>query len=340
MASTAAPSGATPTITLRLALREPFAAQPLFEFLAARSVPGIEHWDGTVYRRSLRLPHGDATVELSPCDGHVRAVFALDDLRDLTVAVARCRHLCNLDANPAAVDAVLGADRLLRPLVRRTPGRRVPGAADPFEMAVRAVVGQQVSVAGARTVTGRLVAAAGQELKAPQPSVTHTFPSPEALAELATTRPEAFPMPASRRRAVQALAEAVAAEKVVIDPGADPAELEEGLRGLPGIGPWTSSYIAMRAIGDPDAFLPTDLGIRRALAHLGQPDDVRSVTEMAQAWRPWRAYALAHLWSVPTAQPVPARSAGSATAPDAPTRPRSRSRTTPGPDLKTKESAA
>jgi AraC family transcriptional regulator of adaptative response / DNA-3-methyladenine glycosylase II len=299
-ASGAPVAGDVPTIALRLALRQPFAAEPLFEFLAARAVPGIEAWDGTTYTRSLRLPHGDGTVELTACDGHVRAVFALDDLRDLTMAVARCRHLCNLDADPVAVDTVLGADRLLRPLVRRTPGRRVAGAADPFEMAVRAVLGQQVSVAGARTVAGRLVATVGRPLRSPRSSVTHTFPSPEALATLAATAPKAFPMPASRRRAVHALAEAVADEQVVIDPGAHPEELEAGLQSLPGIGPWTSSYIAMRALGDPDAFLPTDLGIRRTLARLGHPDDERSVTTLAEAWRPWRAYALAHLWALPT----------------------------------------
>jgi AraC family transcriptional regulator of adaptative response / DNA-3-methyladenine glycosylase II len=308
-ASGAPVAGDVPTIALRLALRQPFAAEPLFEFLAARAVPGIEAWDGTTYTRSLRLPHGDGTVELTACDGHVRAVFALDDLRDLTMAVARCRHLCNLDADPVAVDTVLGADRMLRPLVRRTPGRRVAGAADPFEMAVRAVLGQQVSVAGARTVAGRLVATAGHPLRSPRSSVTHTFPSPEALANLAATAPKAFPMPASRRRAVHALAEAVADEHVVIDPGAHPEELEAGLRSLPGIGPWTSSYIAMRALGDPDAFLPTDLGIRRTLARLGHPDDERSVTALAEAWRPWRAYALAHLWAVPATLAVGSGSA-------------------------------
>ncbi len=290
----------TPTVSLRLAHRRPMAAADLLGFLGARAIAGVEAYDGSVYSRSLRLGHGAGTVALTPDDGFVRAEFALDDLRDLTAAVARCRHLLDLDADPVAVDALLGTDPVLRPLVRRTPGRRVPGAADGFEMAVRAVVGQQVSVAGARTVAGRLVAAAGTPLATPRHGVTHTFPSPGALADLAERAPEALPMPAARRRAVAALARAVEAHGVVIDPGADPDQLDASLVALPGIGPWTASYITMRAIGHPDAFLPTDLGLLRALRTLGLADDPAGATARAEQWRPWRAYALVHLWSVPT----------------------------------------
>jgi AraC family transcriptional regulator of adaptative response / DNA-3-methyladenine glycosylase II len=293
-------STAAQTVTLRLAYRQPFAAEPLFEFLGLRAIPGVEAFDGTTYRRSLRLPHGNGTVEMTPADGHVMAVFSLGDLRDLTTAVARCRHLFNLDADPVAVDETLGRDPLLRPFVRSVPGRRVAGSTDGFEMAIRAVVGQQVSVAGARTVLGKLVAAAGRRLNEPRPPITHGFPAPGDLAEVAATRPEAFLMPSGRRRAVRALAEAVADGRLVIDPGADPAELEAGLLVLPGIGPWTASYVTMRALGDPDAFLPTDLGLRRAAARLGQRDDPASLVSLAESWRPWRAYALGHLWSVPT----------------------------------------
>ncbi|HEX3873306.1 MAG TPA: AlkA N-terminal domain-containing protein, partial [Solirubrobacteraceae bacterium] len=199
----------TQAIPVRLAHRSPLAAAQLFDFLGQRAVAGIESYDGSTYRRSLLLPHGDGTVALRPGDkgGQIDAVFVLDDLRDLTAAIARCRHLLNLDADPVAVDHVLGADPLLGPLVARTPGLRVPGAADGFELAVRAVVGQQVSVAGARTVLGALVRAAGHPIENPVLPITHSFPTPEALARLAADQPAAFPMPASRRRALAGLAE-------------------------------------------------------------------------------------------------------------------------------------
>ena len=305
------PAVPTQSISLRLAYREPFAARTLFDFLGARAVPGVEIADGDTYKRSLNLPNGSGSVALSPDDGFVRAVFALEDLRDLTTAVARCRHLCNLDADPVAVDAALSKDPFLRPLVKRLPGIRIPGAADGFELATRAVIGQQVSVTGARTIAGRLAAMAGSPLKDTSLGLTHTFPTAEALAELGATSPEAFPMPAGRRRALMALAEGVAGGKVTIDVGTHPADLEAELLTIPGIGPWTSSYIVMRALGDPDAFMPTDLGIRKAASALGLPDDAASLTEHAERWRPWRSYALCHMWSSPTTSGNVSRSTGS-----------------------------
>jgi AraC family transcriptional regulator of adaptative response / DNA-3-methyladenine glycosylase II len=297
-------AGTAVSIPLRLAYRRPLAASELHAFLALRAIPGIEHGDATSYRRSLRLTHGRGTVELSvgPDQSGVHAVFSLDDLRDLTSAIARCRHLFNLDADPLAVDEVLGADRLLRPLVASAPGLRVPGAVDGFELAVRAVVGQQVSVPGARTVAGALVRAAGEPLRDPHEQLTHTFPAPEALAELARREPAAFAMPASRRQTLAALADAVAAEQIDLAPGADPVELERALLALPGVGPWTAGYVAMRALGDPDAFIASDLGVRRSIARLGEADEVRALTARAERWRPWRAYAVAHLWRVPAAE--------------------------------------
>jgi len=287
-----------PQLSLRLAHRRPFAAAPLLSFLAARAVPGVEVFDDGVYRRSLRLPHGEGTVELKPADGYVSALFSLADLRDLSLAVAKCRHLLNLDSDPEAVDEALGPDPLLGPLVKEVPGRRVAGATDGLEIAVRAIVGQQVSLAGACTLVGRIVKAAGRQLEHPLGGVTHTFPEPAALAELAVSDPSAFTMPAARRRALHSLAEALATGKLIIDPGADPAEVTEGLLAIPGVGPWTSSYIAMRAIGDPDAYLATDLGLRRAASRLGLASEPASLPQIAERWRPWRAYALAHLWSV------------------------------------------
>jgi AraC family transcriptional regulator of adaptative response / DNA-3-methyladenine glycosylase II len=296
-------AGTAVSIPLRLAYRRPLAATALHEFLAMRAIPGIEVGDASSYRRSMRLARGQGTVELSVDDGAggVHAVFALDDLRDLTSAIARCRHLLNLDADPLAVDDALGADPLLRPLVASAPGLRVPGSVDGFELAVRAVVGQQVSVAGARTVAGALVRAAGEPLREARGELTHTFPSPDALASLARRTPAAFAMPASRRRTLAALAEAVAAEQIDLAPGADPLELQRALLAMPGVGPWTAGYIAMRALGDPDAFIASDLGVRRGIARLGEPDDVRAIVARAERWRPWRAYAVAHLWRVPHA---------------------------------------
>ena len=292
------------TISLRLAYREPFAGRTLLDFLGARAIPGVEEYDSGTYRRSLDLPNGSGSVALALGDGFVRADFALDDLRDLTTAVARCRQLCNLDSDPIAVDEALSKDPLLRRVVGGVPGMRVPGAADGFELAIRAVVGQQVSVTGASTIAGRLTALAGSPLENPSPGLTHTFPTPMALAELARRTPEVFPMPAGRRRALTALAEGVADGSVTIDVGTHPAELEAQLRAIPGIGPWTSSYIVMRALGDPDSFMPTDLGIRRAAAALGLPVDPASLTAHAERWRPWRSYALCHMWSaqLPSAQ--------------------------------------
>jgi len=292
--------GARQAITLRLAHRLPLCAERLFEFLGHRAIAGVESYDGSRYRRTLSLPHGSGTVELArgARAGEIGAVFVLEDLRDLTAAVARCRHLLNLDADPVAIDETLATDPRLRGLVESNPGMRVPGTVDGFELAVRAVVGQQVSVAAARTVLGALVRACGEPLAEADGELTHRFPSPAALAELARSAPGAFAMPGSRRRTLALLAESVADGRIMIDPGADAGELERQLLALPGIGPWTAGYIAMRALADPDAFPPGDLGVRRSLAALGVEEDARGVERLAEQWRPWRAHAVAHLWSM------------------------------------------
>jgi len=299
---------AAQAIRLRLPCRQPFNPASVLDFLGLRALPGVEALDGVSYTRSLRLPHGHGIVTLrapqvqgSDGPAFVEGELILSDLRDLQTAVARCRQLLDLDADPVAIWEALRGDPLLGTLVRRDPGRRVPGAADGFELAVRAVIGQQVSVPGARTVAGRLVQAAGEPLPAPLGAVTHLFPTPAALVELAEHNPGAFSMPAARRRAVAALAQAVGAGDVVIDPGADPAELRRSLVALPGIGPWTAEYVAMRALRDPDAFMPTDLGIRRGAVALGLPDDPTHLRDATERWRPWRSYAMAHLWALPAA---------------------------------------
>ena len=283
------------SIALRLPYRKPFDGDSLFDFLGARAVPGVEELVDGVYRRTLRLPRGAAIVELTLGYDHIRCGLRLEDLRDLGAAVQRCRRLLDLDADPVAVADVLGADPLLGSLVRSRPGLRVPGSVDGAELAVRAVLGQQISVAGARTLAGRLVARCGQPLSEPlagDGGLTHLFPEPAAIADA-----DLAAVPAARRGALSNLARALAVGEIVLDPGADREEAERKLVALHGIGAWTASYVAMRALGDPDAFLPTDLGVRRALVRLGQPGDPASATALAERWRPWRAYAVQHLWA-------------------------------------------
>jgi AraC family transcriptional regulator of adaptative response / DNA-3-methyladenine glycosylase II len=300
--------GRTQGIRLRLPCRRPFSPVSVLGFLGTRAVPGLEALDGSTYRRSLRLPHGPAVVSLTAADlgtdgpMFVEGELHLSDLRDLTTAVSRCRQLLDLDADPIAVLEALRPDPFLGPLVTTHPGRRVPGAADGFELAVRAIIGQQVSVQGARTIAGRLVQAAGEALPEPLGEITHLFPTPAALVALAEYDPAVFSMPTSRRRALIALAEAVDSGTVVIDPGSDPSELRNSLVALPGIGPWTAEYVAMRALRDPDAFMPTDLGIRRAAQVLGLPDDPAQLSVHSEQWRPWRSYAMVHMWALPEAQ--------------------------------------
>jgi AraC family transcriptional regulator of adaptative response / DNA-3-methyladenine glycosylase II len=291
--ATTSPHPTTPaTIALRLAHRAPFAGAELLAFLEARAVPGVEEVRERAYRRTLRLPHGDAVAELRPRDGYVACTLRLADLRDVPSAVRRCRALLDLDADPVAVDEHLSADPLLRPLVAATPGRRVPGAVDGGELAVRAVLGQQVSVAGARTLAGRLVREQGAPLSFPDATLTHLFPTPAALARL---EPARLPMPGARARALVGLVRALEDGRLALDPGADRDAAARALARLPGIGPWTAAYVAMRVLGDPDAFLPTDLGVRRGLDHLGVARDLAR----AERWRPWRAYAVQHLWAAP-----------------------------------------
>jgi AraC family transcriptional regulator of adaptative response / DNA-3-methyladenine glycosylase II len=307
--------GATQVIALRLPCRRPFDPRSVLGFLGTRAVPGIEEAEGLTYRRSIRLPHGHAVVALTGSDpaadgpAFVEAELRLSDLRDLTTAVSRCRQLLDLDADPVAILEAFRPDPLLGALVQADPGRRVPGAVDGFELAVRAVIGQQVSVVGARTIAGRLVRAAGEPLAEPAGGITHLFPTPGALIALADDDPAVFSMPTGRRRALVALAEATESGAVLIDPGADPAELRAALVRLPGIGPWTAEYVALRALRDPDAFMPTDLGIRRAARALGLPDDPALLLARTEGWRPWRSYAMVHLWGMPDAQKAAAPTA-------------------------------
>jgi AraC family transcriptional regulator of adaptative response / DNA-3-methyladenine glycosylase II len=297
------PGEAAPTgrIVLRLARRAPFAWPQLLRFLALRAVPGVEEVEGGTYRRSLRLPHGPAIVELSDDGEAVRCALALADPRDLAPAVARCRRLLDLDADPVAVDETLGGEPFLADLVRSTPGRRSPGAADAAELAVRAVMGQGVTVAGARTLAGRLVEAHGTPLGTPLGAVTHLFPT---AADLAALDPASLPGPAVRRAALHDVAEALATGALVLDAGADREAAVRRLRAIRGIGPWTAAYVAMRALADPDVLLPGDVALRQAITRRGGPDDPRGLAALAAPWRPWRSYAVHHLWASLDAAPV------------------------------------
>jgi AraC family transcriptional regulator of adaptative response / DNA-3-methyladenine glycosylase II len=279
-------------VRLRLAVRAPFHGEGLFEFVGTRAVEGVEEAGGGTYRRALRLPHGPGVAELSAHEGDVSCTLHLADVRDLVAAVQRCRSLLDLDADPVAIDAALRADPRLRPLVDAVPGRRVPGSVDGGELAIRAVLGQQISVAGARTLAARLVRLAGKPLTSPVGGVTHLFPDGEAVAGADLSE---LGVPATRRRTLQLLGEALARGDVALDPGADRAEAARALLSIPGIGPWTASYVAMRALRDPDAFLPSDLGIVKAMSRLGIAP--RDIARESERWRPWRSYAAQHLWA-------------------------------------------
>jgi AraC family transcriptional regulator, regulatory protein of adaptative response / DNA-3-methyladenine glycosylase II len=189
---------------------------------------------------------------------------------------------------------VLGRDPVLGRLVRATPGRRAPGAIDGAELAIRAVLGQQVSVVAARTVAGRLTLAEGAALRTPSGGLTHLFPEPSRIAGALDA---SLPMPASRRRTVRALAAALADGTLLLDAGVDREAALGRLRRLPGIGPWTAGYVALRALGDPDVLLADDLGVRRAATALGLPDDSAALRARGQRWGPWRSYATHHLWA-------------------------------------------
>ncbi len=268
-------------------------------FLATRAVPGVEAvlagTTGEPYglMRAVAAPSGPAVVELVTEHGGVRARLRLSEARDRTATVAHCRRLLDLDTDPVAVDAALAADAVLAPIVAAAPGVRVPGAVDGTELAVRAVLGQQVSVAAARGLAGRLVAAYGTPLEDPIAAVTHTFPTAAALAAV---DPAEFPMPRSRGRTLHELATRLADGRIDLELGTDGDEAERSLLEVPGVGPWTAGYIRMRALGDPDVFLPTDLAVRRGLAAVGLPTDARAAVSQASRWRPWRSYALMHLW--------------------------------------------
>jgi AraC family transcriptional regulator of adaptative response / DNA-3-methyladenine glycosylase II len=294
----------THEIALRLPYRPPFDWRQMIGFLAPRAIVGVESVDRETYRRSVRFGDdcGVVTVTAPQADWLLlRVPSALSPY--LVHIVARMRRVFDLGADPSVIGAALATDPELRARVRRCPGLRVPGAWQGFETAVRAIVGQQVSVKGATTILGRIVARYGSPMT---PDVvdgshgapTRTFPSAEALAQADLT---GLGMPSVRAAAIGTLAAAVADGRLSLE---EPVGLEETidhLRALPGIGRWTAEYIAMRASGEPDAFPAGDLGLRRALEGTGGRPSERELRARSAAWRPWRAYAAMYLWSVAAA---------------------------------------
>lgn len=264
-----------------LATTPPFDGAAILGFLAARAIGGVEHVADGTYRRTLALPHGPATIALTPVADGVHADFTrLADPRDEPEATRRARALFGLGQDPRAVAAHFAGDPALGPLVAAAPGRRVPGAIDGWEILLRAILGQQITVAAARTLAGRITAAVGEPVAdTGDPALTHLLPTPRAVAEAPD---EIFAMPRSRARTLR--------EAGAADPPLNAPEDAAGLTDLWGVGPWTAAYVALR-LGDPDVFLPTDVAILKALQQRG------ATTADAPRWAPLRSYAVIHLWA-------------------------------------------
>jgi AraC family transcriptional regulator, regulatory protein of adaptative response / DNA-3-methyladenine glycosylase II len=280
-------------VVLELAFRPPYDWNQVRAFLAARAIPGVEHVDERTYSRTVALGEGDAIVTVHAPAGRNALELRVQGAspKALIQLVSTARRAFDLAADPAAIAHAFESDRLLGSRVKRRPGLRIPGAWDPFECAVRAVLGQQVSVAAARTLAARLVARAGRNLTTGSPYLTRAFPSPAALARADLGGIGLMP---TRAAAVRRLAEAVADGSVEFDGPVE--DVTARLAALPGLGLWTAQYVALRALGDPDAFPSADLVLRRAAAAGGAPLAARALERRADCWRPWRGYAALHLW--------------------------------------------
>lgn len=280
-------------IDLVLPVREPFDAVGLFGWMRAHAVPGVEVGDAVSFSRTIRLGGGPAWFEVRQDGaGRMRLRAELASLRDLAPLLTRVRRLFDLDADPTAVDAALAEHPELRPLVARIPGVRLPAAMDPAEMVIRTMIGQQISVASARTVMGRLTAALGEPVASPTgPALL--FPTPAAIAEGGG---EVLRGPGARMRAIIHAAAALADGSLSIGPGDDTLELRAALLALPGVGPWTADYVRMRVLGDPDVLLPGDVAARAGAAAAGIPADPAGLTAWSARVAPWRSYLMVHLW--------------------------------------------
>lgn len=283
-------------IDLLLPHREPMDAAGIFAWMAARALPGVETVSPNSFARYLRMPGGPAWFEVRQDAARLRLRARVTHLGDLAPLVATARRIFDLDADPAAVDAALSTHPPLAPLVARVPGIRVPGAADPHEMLIRAMVGQQITVAAARTALTALAEALGEEVDG-----GHLFPTMEAIAEHGS---EVLRGPAARIRAITGAAGALADGSLTLTVGDDRTAQREALLAMPGIGPWTADYVRMRVIGDPDVFLPGDVAVRAGSAASGLSADPKSLTTWAERTAPWRSYFTAHLWRAAPVRPV------------------------------------
>lgn len=288
-----AAGGAPPdALTFELSFRPPYEWRLLAAFLGARAIDGVEAVSARGYLRTTRILHGGKEhrgwidVALSRKKPALRVLVSASLARALPAVLSRVKALMDLACNPTEIKQTLGA------LAARYPGLRVPGAFDGFEVAVRAILGQQVSVAAARTLAGRFVATFGEPLKTPFPALTTLFPTVERVAALTPGQIARIGLPVGRAHALRALARALADGEIALAPNADVEATLARLRALPGVGEWTVQYVAMRALAWPDAFPHTDHGVRKAL----KLNDSKRVLAAADAWRPWRAYATMYLW--------------------------------------------
>jgi AraC family transcriptional regulator of adaptative response / DNA-3-methyladenine glycosylase II len=281
------------TLNFELSFRPPYDWPAISSFLGARAIADVEMIEGACYRRTVRVASegkdhlGWVEIGLSPKKSALRVAVSASLARVLPPVLARVKALMDLSCNPTEVAEALGG------LAHFRPGTRVPGAFDGFEVAVRAIIGQQVTVVAARTIAGRFAAAFGDPVETPFDGLTTVFPTAARVADTATGLIARLGMPGMRARTVVALARSVADGNLVLTPHTDIEATLDRLRALPGVGEWTAQYIAMRALAWPDAFLHSDLGVMKALGE----KDVRRVLDAGEAWRPWRAYAVMHLWN-------------------------------------------
>jgi AraC family transcriptional regulator of adaptative response / DNA-3-methyladenine glycosylase II len=286
-------------LSVRLAYRPPYDWEAMLAFLKARAIPGVERVEHDTYKRSIAFGRHSGVVAARPADGHrVDVTVHFPDMAALPSIIARVRRVFDLAADPDQIGAHLAQDLSLAPLVAARPGLRVPGAWDGFELAMRAICGQQITVPAATKLLGKLVLAHGTPLSASirdSEELSHVFPSPKAIASADAA---GFAMPGARARALIALAEAITADPMIFSRGADLEQAIAKLRALPGIGEWTAQYIAMRELREPDAFPAADIGLLRAMADAsGRRPTPEQLLARAEAWRPWRAYAALHLWA-------------------------------------------
>lgn len=303
-------------LSVRLAFRPPYDWEAMLAFLAAHAIPGVELVTAGSYRRTIGFgKHGGLVTVIPSAQHRVNVTVRFPDMAALPSIIARVRRVFDLAADPDRIGAHLSQDPALAPLIAARPGLRAPGAWDGFELAIRAICGQQITVPAATRLLGKLVQAYGMPLAAPIPDgegLSHVFPSPNAFA---TADPAGFAVPGARARAIVALAQAMAADPMLFSRGASLEQAIAKLHALPGIGEWTAQYIAMRELREPDAFPATDVGLLRAMADAnGRRPSPEALLARAEAWRPWRAYAALHLWAAGAAASDPIRDKADARA--------------------------